>query len=120
MMKEKDIDLEWLFTLAKVDNKEGLMYFKPLIEVIDGTEVSNLDPKCFVIDGAKYIYDEEMDEKIVVNCINNIITFTRIDGIQLNIDTTQIMGFPFNLEQFKNNPIEAKPELPGDFVEITE
>lgn len=121
MMKENDIELEWLFTLAKLDNKEGLMYFEPVIEEKDDVEVTNLDPKCFVIDGGKFNYDNDMDKNIIVNSIDDVITFTRVDGIQLNVDTNTITGFPFKFEQFKDKAFEAKnEEAPTDHVEITD
>ena len=118
MMKENEIGLEWLFSLAKLKGKEGLMFFEPVVAEVDGAEVSNLDPKCFLIDGAKFIYDEDMDKEITVNAINGVVTFTRIDGIQLNIDTNQIKGFPFGVEQFKAKPFDNKMKIPEDFVQV--
>jgi len=120
MMKENDIELEWLFTLAKLDDKEGLMYFEPVTDEVDEHEVTNLAPKCLIVDGSKFVYDEDMDTKIIVNTIDDVITFTRIDGIQINIDTKQITGFPFTTAQFKDIPFEAKEtEIPEDYVEVT-
>jgi hypothetical protein len=103
IMNENEIKLEWLFTLSKFDDKEGLMFFEPVIETKeDGTEVNNLDPKCFLIDGGKFVYDEAQDNKIIINAIDGVITFTRVDGIQVNIDTKTIKGFPYAHEQFKD------------------
>jgi|SaaInlStandDraft_4_1057021.scaffolds.fasta_scaffold30335_4 hypothetical protein len=118
MMKENEIELEWLFTLAKLEDKEGLMYFNPVTEVIDEVEATNLDPKCILVDGAKFIYDDEMDNKITVNSVDDVISFTRVDGIQLNINTNEIAGFPFNVSQFKNQAFEFKTNVPEDYVEI--
>lgn len=118
MMKDSGIELEWLFTLAKLDDKEGLMYFEPVSETINDVEVTNLDPRCILVDGAKFNYDEDMDKKITVNSINNIITFTRVDGIQLNINTKEISGFPFAVAQFNSTPFEIKAQMPEGHVEV--
>jgi hypothetical protein len=118
MMKENEIGLEWLFTLAKLNNKEGLMFFEPVVAEIDGVEVSNLDPKCFLIDGAKFIYDEDMDKEIIVNAVSSVVTLTRIDGIQLNINTDEIKGFPFSIEQFKAKVFENRQQVPADHVQV--
>lgn len=117
IMKKNSIELECLFTLAKLDDKEGLMYFKPVVENINDAEVTNLDPQCLIIDDGKFIYDEEMDSRIIINMVENIVTFTRIDGIQLNIDVSQI-DFPFKTKEFKTTPITEKPSIPEDFVEL--
>ena len=117
MMKDNDIELEWLFTLSKLNDQEGLMYFEPIVETIDDSEVTNLNPKCFIIDGAKFIYDEDMDDKIIVNAVDKIVTLTRIDGIQINIDTKKVKGFPFKIVQFKDIPISQK-DIPKDFVKV--
>lgn len=118
MMKENGIEFEWLFTLSKLNNKEGLMFFEPISTEINGVEVSDLDPKCFLIDGAKFIYDEDMDKDIVINAIDDVITFTRIDDVQLNINTKQIKGFPFSVEQFTTKPVVNKNKIPEDFVQV--
>lgn len=109
IMKENDIELELLFTLAKLNDKEGLMFFESVIETIDESNesVTNLVPKYILIDNAKFIYDEEMDNKIVINSIDKIINFTRIDGYQINIDLSIISGFPFKVEQFKNKVFDV-------------
>jgi len=120
LMKENEIELEWLFTLARLKDKEGLMFFAPIIETLeDGSEISNLDPKCFLVDNGKFVYSEELDNDITVNTIDSVISFTRIDGIQLNINTKEIKGFPFAYEQFRDQAFEAKSnEVPKDHVEI--
>ena len=120
MMKENDIGLEWLFTLSKLKDKEGLLFFEPVIETLeDDSEVSNLAPKCFLIDDGKFVYSEEMDNDIIINVIDHVISFTRIDGIQLNINTNEIKGFPFKFDQFRDQVFKAKtPEVPKDHVEI--
>lgn len=121
LMKENEIELEWLFTMAKLDNHEGLMYFEPITETVDEVEVMNLEPRCFIIDGAKFVYDEELDEKIIVNAVDKVVTFTRIDGIQLNINTNDIEGFPFNVQEFKDVPFEYRgnEQPPEGFVEVS-
>ena len=121
MMKENDIKLEWLFTLAKLKDKEGLLFFEPVIETLeDESEVSNLDPKCILIDNGKFVYSEDMDREIIINAIDDVISFTRIDGFQLNINTKEIEGFPFAAEQFRDQTFESKvkAEVPKDHVEI--
>lgn len=110
IMKENNINLEWLFVLAKLDNQEGLMYFETVTDEVNQTEVTNLDPKCFIIDGAKFIYEEEMDPKITIHALEGVITFTRVDGIQLNIDTSQVKGFPFRYDQFKTSLVKEPPK----------
>lgn len=116
IMKSNDICLDWLFTLAKLNDKEGLMYFEPVVSTVSETEVTDLVPKCFIIDGAKFIYDDEMDRNITVHSLNDIITFTRIDGVQLNINTKTINGFPFNTSQFRNKVFET--QCPTDHVQV--
>lgn len=118
IMNKHDIKLEWLFVLSKLNNQEGLMFFEPVFENIDNQEVTNLNPKCFYIDGGKFIYDDTMDKNIIINSINKVITFTRIDGIQLNIDTSLIDGFPFKIETFTDKPISIITSIPEDFVEL--
>ena len=56
IMKKNEIELEWLFTLARFNDKEGLMFFEPVVDTINDMEVTNLDPKCIIIDDAKFIY----------------------------------------------------------------
>lgn len=113
LMKKHNINLEWLFTLAKLDNQEGLMYFEPVADEVDETEVTNLDPKCLVIDDAKFIYEEDMDPKITIHALDGVITFTRIDGVQLNINTKQIKGFPFKHDQFKTTLVKEEQPKEG-------
>ena len=114
IMKKNEIELEWLFTLARFNDKEGLMFFEPVVDTIDDMEVTNLDPKCIIIDDAKFIYDSEMDKNIIINTVDDVISFTRIDGIQLNIDTKEISGFPFEIQQFKNKPFELSEDVSRD------
>jgi len=120
LMNSNGIALEWLFTLARLDTREGLMFFEPVTETLeDETEVTNLEPRCFMIDEGKFVYDEEMDNTIVVNSVDRVITFTRVDGIQLNVDTNVITGFPFAHEQFRDTVFEARSkDVPKDHVEI--
>jgi hypothetical protein len=120
LMKENDIELDWLFTLAKLNSNEGLMYFAPVVETINDAEVTNLEPKCFIIDGALFVYGDELDDKIEVNSINNVISLTRVDGIQLNIDTKTISGFPFKHTQFKSIPFTLKSDVKDDYVEYND
>ena len=100
LMKEQNINLDWLFVMTKLNDKEGLMYFEPVLEAIDGVDVTNLVPQCFIIDGAKFVYDDSMDSNIVIHSSDDVVIFTRVDGIQLNIDTKKIKGFPFKCESF--------------------
>jgi hypothetical protein len=73
---------------------------------------------CIFVDGAKFIYNSDMDKKITINCVENVITMTRIDGIQLNIDTKIIEGFPFNYEQFSDKFIKVVQDIPQDHVKV--
>lgn len=119
IMKSNNIALECLFTLVRLNDKEGLMFFDVVDEIIDeekNESVTNLDPRYILIDDAKFIYSSEMDSNITLNSINNIVNFTRIDGNQLNIDLSIINGFPFKTEQFKNKVFEASAH--NDFVKI--
>ena len=108
MMTENNIDFECLFSLAKFKKKEGLMFFKPVKELVDEQEMTNLVPVCIMVDGAKFVYDDELDEEYVINSVNKVVTFTRVDGIQINIDTNMIEGFPFKVEPFTTDSIESK------------
>ena len=116
-MEANDVGLDWLFTLAKLDRQEGLMYFEPVKTKIDGIEVTDLDPKCFIIDGAKFVYDEDLDKNIIINAVNKVITFNRIDGIQFNVDVNLIEGFPFKVDSF-SVMLPTKNVKPTDFVEV--
>lgn len=119
IMKNNNIALECLFTLARLNDKEGLMFFDAVDEIIDeekNESVTNLEPKYILIDDAKFIYSSDMDKTITINSINNVVNFTRIDGNQLNIDLSIISGFPFKTEQFKNKVFEVS--APSDFVKI--
>lgn len=120
VMKDNGIDLDNLFTIAKLNGNEGLMFFKPIQEDDENGEPknTNLEPICFIIDGAKFVYDEEMDKNIVINSVDRIITLTRIDGIQLNLDMKIIVGFPFKYEKFPDKVIKSLNTLPEDMVEI--
>ena len=55
-----------------------------------------------------------MDKNIIINTVDDVISFTRIDGIQLNIDTKEISGFPFEIQQFKNKPFELSEDVSRD------
>ena len=60
-----------------------------------------------------------MDKNIIINTVDNVISFTRIDGIQLNIDTKEISGFPFEIQQFKNKPFELSEDVSReDYVNL--
>lgn len=137
LMKENEIELEWLFTLAKLNDHEGLMYFEPIVEKTklndhveeesanddeevadEELEVMNLKPQCFIIDGTKFVYDEELDNKIVINAIDDVVTLTRVDGIQLNIDTKTLSGFPFMTSAFSNKTFDIKIQKPEGYVEV--
>jgi hypothetical protein len=117
IMQTNNINLEWLFTLSKLNNKEGLMYFNPIITEINNHEFTDLEPQCFLIDGAKFLYDESMDRDIIIHSVDKVITFNRIDGIQLNINMSSIVGFPFRHEQFKNKMF--LPEIKQDHVLVS-
>ncbi len=116
IMKQNNINLEWLFTLAKFKNQEGLMYFEPLVATVNDEEVTNLDPRCIIVDDAKFIYEDEMDNDIIIHAVNNVITLTRVDGIQLNIDTKIIKGFPFKHDQFASSLVKETSQPPEGHV----
>ncbi len=110
IMKENGIDNNWLFSLAKLGNNEGLIFFEPISEIDDKTqeEIQSLDPKCIIIDGAKFIYHEEMDKEITIKSTNNMVVLTRIDGFEIKLASTDFVSCPFRLEEFKNTkPIVA-------------
>jgi hypothetical protein len=122
IMKQNDIELEWLFTFARYSDHEGLIYFEPIVETIskqeEEIEVMDLKPQCLIIDGAKFVYDEEMDSKIVIGAINNIVTLTRIDGVQINIDTRTIEDFPFATTTISSKISDVSVQKPQGFVEV--
>jgi hypothetical protein len=52
IMKKNEIELEWLFTLARFNDKEGLMFFEPVVDTINAIEfihqIVSIDMCCAV------------------------------------------------------------------------
>jgi len=116
IMKDQEIDINWVFTQAKFHDKEGLFFFESIVkENDDGVEEHFFETKCILIDNAKFIYGEDMDKEISINTVDNKVVFNRVDGASVSINTVELSDLPFKLIEFGTTLNTTKP---NDFVEI--
>ena len=114
IMNENKIPLDWIFTHGRLHHKEGIVFFEVATEKeeIDGVEeeFQTLDPRCILIDGAKFNYSETMEKELELNCKNSEVIFNRIDGLEVPIAAADF-GNLFRLVEFGDKPIkQSKPE----------
>ena len=120
LMKENDIDVNWIFTQAKFHGKEGLFFFESVVK--DSEEEGSdeqehfFDAKCLLIDGAKFVYGEDMEKEIEINTKNEEVLFTRVDGASVSIPKAGFADMPFKLIEY--SVTLPKHEKPEDYVEI--
>jgi hypothetical protein len=115
IMKENKIQLDWIFTHGRLHGKEGIMFFEVGTEKekVDGEEqeYQTIDPKCMLIDGARFEYGATMDNELELNTKDGHVIFSRIDGLEVPIPATDFKEMPFNLIEFGNKPIrQTAPE----------
>ncbi len=117
IMEENDINPNWIFTHARLHDKEGLFFFEPVLtENEDGEEEQSLDTKCILVDGAVFNYSDDMEREIELNTIGDSVIFSRIDGKEIAIPKAGFEDMPFKLMEFSN---ALKPHTkPKDFVEV--
>jgi len=119
IMKENDIDVNWVFTHVKFHNKEGLFFFESIVKESDeeGEEDEHyFDTKCILIDDAKFIYGDDMEKEIEINVINGNVIFNRVDGAEVSIPENEFKDLPFRLTTFSNSV--SKHSKPTDYVEV--
>lgn len=118
LMKENDIDLNWVFTHSRLHGKEGLLFFEVVTKENDdtGEEEQFLDPKCILIDDAKFIYSDDIEKEIEINWVNDKVVFNRIDGLEVKLTSSDLKNAPFKLVEFPEKI--TKQGKPTDFVEI--
>ena len=116
IMKEQEIDINWIFTHAKFHDKEGLFFFESIIkENEDGIEEHFFETKCILVDDAKFTYGDDMEKEISINTVDNKVVFNRVDGASVSIDTSELSDLPFKLIEFGITTNNTKP---NNFVEI--
>ena len=117
IMKENDIDPNWVFTHARLHNKEGLFFFESVIkDEEEGEPEHYFDTKCLLIDNAKLVYGDDMENEIEINTIDDNVVFSRIDGASVSIPSSGFDGFPFKMIEFGTSI--PKTSKPADYVEI--
>lgn len=117
IMKENEIDPNWVFTHAKLHDKEGLFFFESVVKEEDGEEPEHyFDAKCLLIDNAKFVYGDDMEKEIEINISNDEVVFSRVDGASVSIPKSGFADLPFKLNDFGTKT--ANHEKPKDFVEI--
>ena len=116
IMKENEINPNWIFTHVRLHGKEGLFFFEPVIvETEDGDEQS-LDTKCILVDDAVFNYSDDMEREIEINVVGETVIFSRIDGKEIAVPKSGFEDMPFKLIEFSKT---LKPHTkPTDFVEV--
>lgn len=120
IMKDNNIQLDWIFTHGKLHGKEGIVFFEvgKETEEIDGVEqeFQTIDPKCILIDGARFNYSETMDHELELNSKDNNIVFNRIDGLEVVIPSGDFKEMPFKIVEFSNKVLGSTP--PANHIEV--
>lgn len=120
IMNENDIQTDWVFTHGRLHNQEGIVFFEvgTQTEEINGEEqqFQTIDPKCILIDGARFNYSETMDHELELNSKDNAVIFNRIDGLEVKIPTTDFKDMPFRINEFSKKTTGFKP--PADHIEV--
>jgi len=119
IMKDNNIQLDWIFTHGRLHQKEGIVFFEVGIEKeeIDGVEqeFQTIDPKCILIDGAKFDYSHTMDTELELNTKDTNVIFNRIDGLEVPIPASEFKNI-FKLVEFGDKPI--KQTVPEGHIEV--
>lgn len=119
LMKNNNIQLDWIFTHGRLHQKEGIVFFEVGIETeeIDGIEqeYQTIDPKCIMIDGAKFDYSHTMDTELELNTKDTNVIFNRIDGLEIPIPASEFKN-TFKLVEFGNKPL--KQNVPEGHIKV--
>ena len=117
IMKKNNIDPNWIFTHARLHNKEGLFFFESVVTDDDeGEQEQYFDAKCLLIDNTKLVYGDDMEKEIEINSLDDNIIFNRVDGVSVSIPSSGFDNFPFKVIEFGTSiPKTGKPK---DYVEI--
>lgn len=120
IMKENKIKLDWIFTHGRLHGKEGFVFFEVGTETeeVDGEEVEyqTIDPKCVLIDGARFEYGTTMDNELEINLKGDEVIFNRIDGLEVPVKADGFKDMPFKLVEFGIKPI--KQTAPEGHIEV--
>ena len=120
IMNDNNIQIDWIFTHGRLHGKEGIVFFEVGTETeeVDGKEMEfqTIDPKCILIDGARFDYSHTMDHELEINTKENQVIFNRIDGLEVSIPSEDFKEMPFRLTEFGDKPI--KQTAPEGHVEV--
>lgn len=108
IFEQNEIPTNWSFVIAKLKHQEGIMFFKTVVNEVDGEQTTDLDPQCFIIDGAKFVYTDDLKSDVIMHSVDDIIVFNWADGTKLNVNTRIVEEFPFKHETF-GIPSEQNP-----------
>jgi len=119
IMKENEIDPNWIFTHARYKDNEGLFFFESVIHESEDEDVEDehhFETKCLLIDGSKFVYGDAMEKEIEINTVNDNVVFNRVDGASVSLSKEDFAELPFRLTAFGTEPIVAAK--PADYVEV--
>lgn len=119
MMKENELSLQWLFSHARLVDKEGIIFFEVSTEKDDNdVEFQALTPKCILVDGAKFLITEDNEHDITLNTLKNEIILNRIDGLEVKLTKNDFVDIPFHLEEFSKTKLDM-PQ-PENTIEVVD
>jgi len=116
IMNENNIDPNWIFTHARLHDKEGLFFFESIIKENDeGEDEHYFDTKCMLIDGARLDYSDDMEKNLELNSKDGMIILSRIDGASLTLKKSDFENLPFKVTEFGSKINHSKP---NEFIKI--
>lgn len=119
MMKENELSLQWLFSHARLADKEGIIFFEVSTETDEkDVEFQALTPKCILIDGAKFLITEDNEHDITINTLKDEIILNRVDGLEVKLSKGDFVDIPFHLEEFSK--VKLQFSQPQDTVEVAD
>lgn len=118
IMKQNDIDPNWVFTHARFHDKEGLFFFESVVTDAENDKEAEhyFDTKCILVDDSKFNYGDDMEKEVEINVVEGKVIFSRIDGAEVSIPKADFSEMPFKLVEFGTSM--SKHNKPADFVEI--
>jgi len=116
IMNENNIDPNWIFTHARLHNKEGLFFFESIVKENDDDENEHyFDTKCMLIDGARLDYSDDMEKNLELNSKDGLIVLSRIDGASLTLKKSDFENLPFKVIEFSS---QINHSMPNEFIKI--
>jgi len=120
MVEKFQIPKKSLFTMGRLHNKDGLIFFElNPVENEDGeVDYHDLQPTMIIIDGEKFTYSDTMIPDLFIHSINKVLSLNTLTGGVLEFKLNELIGFPFRTMDLVSNPPE-KPNTDG-LVKIEE